>query len=196
MPRIALAVLISAVMGLVYLLVNAAALPGPAALAIRVAAIVAFVGALLALRTVPTTVHDPSQGGFGAGYWTVVAAEVVVGLGGVWILTQVLHAPRATLPWVTLVVGVHFFGLGVLWHARTQHIVGALVTLCGAAGLLAVAVGAGDAAVALLGGVLPGAVLLGAAYWGVGVARRRATGLVTGTPEQAEAPEQAETRRP
>ncbi len=113
-PRIAVAVLVSAVTGLVYLLVNAAALSGPAALAIRVGGIVLFVGALLAVRAMPRTERDASQGGFGAGYWSVVAVEVVVGLGGAWVLTQVLDAPRATLPWVTLVVGVHFFGLGVL----------------------------------------------------------------------------------
>jgi hypothetical protein len=187
MPRMAVAVLVSAVMGLVYLLVNASALPGSAALAVRVAGIIGFVGALLALRAVPTMGHDPSPGGFGAGYWAVVAAEVVVGLGGAWVLTQVLDAPRATLPWVTLVVGVHFFGLGVVFGSRTQHVVGAMVTLCGAAGLVAVAVGAGDAAVALLGGVLPGVVLLGASYWGVGVAQRRAKVLVIGKPEHAEA---------
>ena len=186
MPRMTVAVLVSAVMGLVYLLVNAAALPGPAALAIRVGGIVLLVGALLAVRAMPRTERDASQGGFGAGYWSVVAVEVVAGLSGAWVLTQVLDAPRATLPWVTLVVGVHFFGLGVLWRARSQHVVGVLVTACGGAGLAAVALGAGDAAVALLAGVLPGAVLLGAAYWGVGVARRRATGLVAGASEQTE----------
>lgn len=183
--RIVVAVLVSAVMGLVYLLVNAAALPGPVALAIRVGGIVLFVGALLAVRAVPRTERDTSQGGFGAGYWSVVAVEVVVGLGGAWVLTQ-MDAPRATLPWVTLVVGVHFFGLGQVFRSRIQHVIGVLVTVCGAGGLAAVALGASDAAVALLAGVLPGAVLLGAAYWGVGVVRRRATGLVAGASEQTE----------
>ncbi len=172
-PRIAVAVMISAVMGMVYLLANASALAGPVALAVRIAGVVAFVGIIVAVRTIPETAHDPTGGGFGRGYWTVVALEVVVGLGGALVLTQVLDAPRATLPWITFVVGVHFFGLGVVFRSRLQHVVAVLVTLCGASGLLAVGLGASDAIVTTVAGLLPGAILIGAALWGLRVARRR-----------------------
>lgn len=185
MPRIVVAVLIGAVMGLVYLVVNASTLPQPASAAVRVFGLVAFAGVLVAVRALPRSERDPSRGGFTAGYWVTVAAEVVLGLGGVVILTQVVHAPDATLPWITLVVGVHFFGLGLVWRAGTQHGVAAGLTACGAAGLVAVAVGASTATVGLISGVLPGLVLLGAAYGGVATARRRGLEPV-GSHEQRE----------
>ncbi|MER5726884.1 hypothetical protein ABT084_00780 [Streptomyces sp. NPDC002138] len=54
--------------------------------------------------------------GFTGRYWLVVAAEVLGLLAGLLVITRVLHAPRATLPWIAFVVGVHFFGLAVARH--------------------------------------------------------------------------------
>lgn len=159
-PR--LGITIGSAFGLVFVLVNAGELPAPWPVLLRAAGVVAFVGVLLALRA---AAQRPMTGGgdaagFSRGYWAVVAVEVVALIGGLQVIARVLDAPEAGVAWVSLVVGLHLFALAVVWREASLHVLAAALTVCGAAGLLLAAAGAGEAAIATVGGVVPGFVLL------------------------------------
>ena len=55
---------------------------------------------------------------------------------GLAVLNGRLHAPQAAVTWVSLVVGVHFLALAVLWKLAFFHWLGAAIALCGAVGLV------------------------------------------------------------
>ena len=57
--------------------------------------------------------------------------------------------------------------LAASWRLRLFRHLGAAIAVCGAAGLTAAAAGAPAAVIAVAGGVLPGVLLIAAAYRGV-----------------------------
>ncbi len=163
--------LIGAIFGLIYVLVNAGPLRPAMGLPLRVAGGVAFAAVVVALlrgRTSEPAAAEPtsSDAGFGRAYWLVVAAEVAALAGGLAVLNGPLNAPQAGVGWVSFVVGVHFFPLAVVFGLPFFHRLGAAITACGAAGLTLAAVGASDAAIAAVSGIVPGALLLAAAWHG------------------------------
>ena len=164
--------LIGAVFGLVFVLVNTDSLPPTVALLLRVLAVAAFVAVLLAVRRPappgrPPVSEMPSPGGgFSRGYWLIVAAEVLAIWLGLAVLNGRMAMPEAAVAWVSLVVGAHFFALAVLWKQPLFHWLGAALLACGAAGLALAFADAAPAAIDGIGGVLPGATLLGFALWG------------------------------
>lgn len=122
---------IGAVFGLVYVEANASGLGQPGSLVVRIVGASAFVACLLllgrGLRRDPTRPAEPGRAEprrFGLGYWRVVAGEAVVLFVGWYALSGPLGRPEAALPWVTLVVGVHFFALAFVFRARVQHALG------------------------------------------------------------------------
>jgi hypothetical protein len=155
--------LIGAAFGLVYVEVNAAPLPSAAAATVRVAAAAAF-AAVLARLAVGRSEPAPA-GGFGRGYWLVVALEALGIVAGSAVLRS-LELAHATVAWVSVVVGVHFVALAEIWRLPLFRWLGAAIAVCGGAALAAAAAGAGDALVSTAGGVVPGALLLAAAAWG------------------------------
>ncbi|MFF2041467.1 hypothetical protein ACFVVX_13625 [Kitasatospora sp. NPDC058170] len=163
--------LIGAVFGLVFVLANAGTLPPAAGIPLRVLAIASFLWLFIALRRSRTPqaapVGGPAPRLFGRGYRLVVAAEVTVGLAGILVLNDLLHAPRATAAWITLVVGVHFFGLAVVWRMASLRLLAAAMSACGAAGLVLAACGCSVASIAVVAGIAPGALLLGSVWWSV-----------------------------
>lgn len=169
--------MVAATFGLVYVLVNTGSLPTGASVVLRVLAAVAFVGVLVPVvragRPAPGAA-GPGPRAFGRGYWVVVGVEVVALFAGTRVLSGPLDAPQAGVAWVSTVVGVHFFALAVVLRQRFFHWLGAVVTACGVAGLVLALADAGEAAIDVVGGVLPGAVLLAFGWWG---ARRRAAEL-------------------
>jgi hypothetical protein len=111
--------LIGATLGLVYIVVNASALPSPGAPVLRGAGIVVFVLFIERLRAASNAEAPRDRSpevGFGRSYWLVVAIEAFAALGGATILSQAFSAPQADLPWITMVVGAHFFALAVVFH--------------------------------------------------------------------------------
>ncbi len=182
--------LIGSVLGLVYVVVNAGVLPSPSREVVRALGLVAFLVLLTRVRssTPANDITPTDRSGFGGRYWLVVTVEVLVGLGGAAVLTGPLEAPNAALPWVTLVVGVHFFALGALWGQPFHHVLGAALTACGVAGLAAAAGGAADAVIATIAGTIPGAILLAAGYWGTRADRPGST-----KPDRADVERRADT---
>ncbi len=158
---------IGAVFGLVFVLANTGSLPSGVALTLRVLGGVAFLAVLLAVRRPAVSrAATPAGSGFGRGYWLVVGLEVVAIFGGLALLNGPLDTPQAAVAWISFVVGVHFLALAVVWRQRLFTVLGAALAVCGLAGLGLAVGGAPEAAVDTVGGVLPGAVLLGFALRG------------------------------
>lgn len=159
--------LIGALFGLVFVLANARALPTAAAVPVCALGIASFVWLFVALRRVRTPPAGPGAAPrkFGRGYLLVVAAEVVAVVAGFLVINLVFHAPQAAVPWLSLVVGLHFFGLAVVWHMPSLRLLAAAMAACGAAGLVLAACGASLAVIATVSGIAPGALLLGSVWW-------------------------------
>lgn len=181
-PGQVLGAAIGGAFGLIYIEVNAGSLPAPWALTLRIAAGVAVAGLALLLAFAArvlsrsaTSADSEPRAGFGARYWLVVAAEVAAIWAGAAILSGPVGRPHAVVAWVSVVVGVHFFALAALWRLRLMGYLGAAMALCGVAGLAAAFAAAPGAVVAAAGGLLPGLLLLAAAY-------RAAVGALTARP--------------
>jgi hypothetical protein len=164
-----LGLLIGAVFGTIYVVVNAGALGGPVGPLLQVVGVAALVGLLIVVfrsRPAPAAAAAGGAVGFGRGYWAVVAAEVVAFFAGTAVLRGPLALPLAVLPWITFVVGVHFLGLAKVWSAASLAWLGAGLAACGVLGLVVAVIGAGEAVVAVVAGVAPGLLLLGGSWWG------------------------------
>ncbi|WP_304452817.1 hypothetical protein [Nocardiopsis sp. YSL2] len=164
-----LGVYIGAGFGLAFVLANTGPPLDPAlALVLRVLAVAALVG-VVALSLVLGRRPAPDGGRpgddtpalrFGPFYGAVVAAEVVLILGGIQAL-RLLDAPdQANVCWIALVVGLHFFPLARYWRTREILVVALYLSVLGAAGLAMVFSGH-PAWAPFVSGVLSGAGMLG-----------------------------------
>src|SRR5687768_16832934 len=103
--------MIGSIGGLVFVLINAGELPGPARLPVRVAGVLTFVAVVWFAVLRPSSAPAPAGPPTGRAikiYWASVAA---MGIGipvGANILGNVLDLPELTVLWVVLVVGAHF----------------------------------------------------------------------------------------
>lgn len=173
MPFDKLGPLIGGGFGLVYVLANTGSLPPALGTTLRILGVLAYLVAvgivLVGVRrpSAPPTQPRPAVGGFGPGYWLVVAAEVVAIFGGLALLNGPLNASQAAVSWVSVVVGAHFFLLAAVWELPFFNWLAGAILLCGVAGLVLVAADASKAVTDTVGGVLPGAVLLAFTLWGV-----------------------------
>ena len=161
--------LIGATFGLVYVLVNAGALPGPVALVLRVLAAVAYAGLVVTVFRLGRPSPGSGGGGvrFSRGYWVVVGAEVAAFIIGNAVLSGPLGRPEAVLPWVTTVVGVHFLVLARVWRTASIAWQGAALSACGVLALVLAFSSAGPVAIATVAAVVPGFLLLAGSWWGV-----------------------------
>ena len=71
----------------------------------------------------------------------------------------------ASIAWISVVVGVHFFGFYVIWRLPVMVWIGAAISVCGALGLLAAGMDRSAALIAVVAGIVPGAVLLAGGWW-------------------------------
>jgi hypothetical protein len=165
----AIGLLIGAVGGAAFVVFNSSRIPPPFGVGAAVLAVLALVGLVVLLvrrRGVDEEAPGPDEGPgmFGRGYRLVVIAEVVAIVLGVVVLGR-LGLSLAVLPWVALVVGVHFVALGRVWRRASQAWVGAVVAVCGVVGFTVALGGGPDPAIALAGGIGPGAALLAGSWW-------------------------------
>lgn len=173
-----LGVLIGAAFGLAFVVINAGELPSGIGLTMRILVVIAFLGliGLLAGARRPAThlsTDTPQPAMFGRGFWMVVFAEVVIGWAGLIVVNGVLDSPDADVAWIALVVGLHFVGLAAIWQASSIGWLGAAIALCGMAGVLLAAPGASAATIAAIGGLAPGALLMGVSWLAVLYAPQR-----------------------
>lgn len=155
--------LIGAAFGLMFVEINAGTLPSSVGLTLRALALAAFVGLIVMLVSARRQAPSDTPG-FGRGYLLVVAAEVIVGTAGLVVINGPLDAPDASLPWIALVVGAHFFGLAAVWRYPFLRWLGAGIAMCGVGGIVVAILSDSAAPIAVIAGVIPGVLLLGGAY--------------------------------
>jgi hypothetical protein len=158
-----ISIVITTVFGFVYIMANAQLLPASEAAAVRLIGILAAAGLLISLPRPDRP--DPPGVGFSRAYWLIVGAEVAAGIGGLIVLNDVLGIHDASIAWVSVVVGVQFFGFYVIWRLPVMVWIGAAITACGAIGLLVAGADRSAALIAVVAGIVPGAVLLAGGYW-------------------------------
>ncbi len=158
-----ISIVITAVFGFIYVMANAQPLPGAAATVVRVIGIVAAAGLLISLPRPDRP--DPPSVGFSRSYWLIVAAEVAAAVGGLVVLNDLLGIHDASIAWISLVVGVHFFGFYVIWRLSVMVWIGAAISVCGAIGLVAAGLDRSAAVIAVVAGIVPGTVLLAGGWW-------------------------------
>ena len=158
-----ISIVITTIFGFIYSVANAQLLPAAEATAVRVIGILAAAGMLISLPRPDRP--DPSGVGFSRAYWLIVAAEIAAGIGGLIVLNDVFGIHDASIAWISVVVGVHFFGFYVIWRLPVMVWIGAAISVCGVLGLLATGLGRSAALIAVVAGIVPGAVLLAGGYW-------------------------------
>ena len=157
--------LIGAIAGLVFILINAGALRDPWSWALRATAILAFaVVVWLSVLRRDRTHRDrvsPSAAAWRV-YWAMVAFEVVLLPVGVNVLVRG-DRPELTVPWVALIVGIHFLPFARAFESSVFGVLGfVLIGLAVVGAVLALLVG--EEAATLTAGVGSGIALLGFAF--------------------------------
>lgn len=149
---------VGAIAGLVFVLVNAGAIPG--SVYWRVAAGIAFsaIAYFVVLRG-PVVDRPMTDRAATRTYMICVAAMIVAIPLGASIITNVLDKPDAVLVWLVFVVGLHFWPFaGAFKLTVFRWLSGALVLVAAGGAILTMV--AGDAVAAGWTGVTAGLVLL------------------------------------
>jgi len=116
---------------------------------LALATIILVSGGILLIRAASRLPRDTSPAGkargaaegkrYGRIFGVVFGLEIVIiALGSV--LLSVFHHPEFLLPFVALVVGVHFFPLAPLFNVRMYYVTGVLLVLVGVTVMLTVPV--------------------------------------------------------
>ena len=134
------------------------ALGEPTAAALRILAVAALLWVLAQAWRWRAASPQARAGraGFGAAYWAVVALEVALIFGGRALIVGPLDEPRDLAPWLSLVVGLHFFAFVKIFHKMTYLWLGLLVSVSAIVAFILVGSGATPAAVAVFAAIIPG----------------------------------------
>ena len=162
--------LIGAVGGVLFVVLNAGVAGSPASVVLRVLGVAAFTGVLwFSVLRRPARRPGPAPAPRALRtYLVCVAAEVVAIPLGAQVLTRLLDRPGLVLPWVVVVLGVHFLPFARAFGVRLFTVLAwTLVAVGVLGGALAVVL---DPRAAALSGVVAGFVLL--AFAGAGGTRR------------------------
>lgn len=171
--------LIGLVGGLVFAVVNVFVLPVPWPTVIITVAVVV---ALLALRTVLRTGAVPGDYRPDArqmqAFWITIGLEVVALVGGGFVISSVLHAPQASLPWISLVLGVHWLVFRTVFQQDVFLWLGWFTLTLGVIGMIAAItqIGPPESPV-VVSGLLTGLVMVGTVAVDARRRRQRSLGL-------------------
>lgn len=152
---------VGAIAGLIFILFNAGALPGPAAPIVRGLGIVGFIVVMALSRPgsgdAQPMAPRPDHSAWRT-YWCMVSLELVLLPVGVIVLTR-LGYPELGLPWVALIVGVHFLPFATTFGVPAFRPLAWTLIGLGAVGA-ALAIAVTDDAGPIVAGVLSGVALL------------------------------------
>ncbi|HEY0450050.1 hypothetical protein [Actinophytocola sp.] len=155
--------LVGTVFGLVFVVVNSAELPGAWPLGVRVGGVVVaavlLAGILRAGRLSRGEEAGDHRGFVDRRYWNIVGIEAVALVAGLFVINQVLHRPSVAVAWIAVVVGVHFVGLGKLWHLGQFFTLGLVMTALGLVGFVLGGLQVSAGAIGLVAGVGSGVAL-------------------------------------
>lgn len=155
--------LVGVVFGTVFIQANSGGLPGSWPLVVRIAgAVVAAVllaGVIWVARRGSVEGEVPAGGFLGRRYWNIVGLEALALFGGLIVINRVFGQPELAVPWIALVVGVHFIVLARAWRIGLYHWLGVAQTVLGLAGFVLAVAGAALSTVNLVAGVLSGVAL-------------------------------------
>ena len=171
--------LIGLIGGLVFVVVNVFVLPVPWPTVIIVVAVVV---ALLALRTVLRTGvvpgdHQPDERQMQA-FWITIGLEVVALVGGGFLINSVLHVPSASLPWISLVLGVHWLVFRAVFQQDVFLWLGWFTLTLGLIGMVTALTQTGPPeSPVVVSGVLTGLVMIGTVAYDARHRRQRSLGL-------------------
>ena len=149
--------LIGTAFGLLFVLINAGALPAPWPLPVRVAGVVLALAVLARVLIGPVAPAPRPAPSAMRTYWRWVGIEGLAIFAGTFLLGRIGLGEFGVL-WVIAVVGVHFLPFATAFGRRAYAVLGGvLIALAVVGALLAVLFGATGAGVA---GVAAGLVLL------------------------------------
>ncbi|WP_214409015.1 hypothetical protein [Sphaerisporangium fuscum] len=155
--------LVGAVFGAVFVLLNARSPLDPAMIMLLKAAACLAAASVLAMWFLSVrrerSAEGPRPSMYGRGYLVVVAAEVILLFGGLRVLAALGRPEEGNVAWVAAVVGAHFVVLAPIWKDRGIAVPGVILTLLGITGLVLASTAAAGW-VPFLSGVLSGVVLL------------------------------------
>lgn len=159
MTSTAIARMIGATFGLVFVLVNAGTAGSPWSWLMRVAGVVVFVAVLARIRRLGEVTVEPRDNAIRV-YWSCVLLEVAALLLGTRLLAANGHGEYG-VALVAVVVGVHFLPLAWAFRQPAFHPLGVVLVALGVAGALVGLLGGGETGIALVAGVGSGLALLG-----------------------------------
>ncbi len=171
--------LIGLVGGIVFVVINGFLLPSPWS---QVVIGVAVVVALLAVRTVLRTRADPQayrpDERQMQAFWITIGLEVVAIVGGGLVINTVLQAPQASLPWISLVLGVHWLVFHRVFAQDVFLWLGWFTVTCGLVGMIAAVTQVGPPeSPRVVSGLLTGLVMIGTVAVDARRRRQRILGL-------------------
>ncbi len=159
--------------GLVFFLVNAGGQPGSRPGVLRAVGVALFFVACLVL-TLPARAigrgAEPSRGQIPAYGWTVLAEVALISTGSR-VLAGPLEQPGPSLPWVAIVLGLHFVVFRVIFAERVFAWLGGVMLAAGVVAMVMALAGADTPRVALVAGILPGLLMFVAVGWAGWVGR-------------------------
>jgi hypothetical protein len=171
--------LIGLVGGLLFVVVNGFVLPTPwSGVVIGIALLVALLATRTVLRTAPDPeAYRPDSRQMQA-FWITIGLEVAALVGGGLVLNQVLHVPEASLPWVSLVLGVHWLVFKTVFQQDVFLWLGWFTLTLGIVGMIAALskIGPPESPV-VVSGLLTGLVMIGAVAVDARQRRQRRLGL-------------------
>lgn len=150
--------LVVLVFGLIFVEADLSGLSSGVQTTVRIVALIVAL-ALFSVINRARRAAGATRGEFGRQYWTIVAVEVVALLAGIVVINSVFGAHELTVPWIAVVVGVHFFAFIRLWGSRVYLVLGVVVTLLGVAGFVVYALGGSLLTIRLVSGICSGIVL-------------------------------------
>lgn len=150
--------LVVLVFGFVFVEADAGGLHSGLQAVVRAAGIIVALALFAGINRARRAVAAPGPR-LGPQFWIIVAAEVVALVGGLVVINGVIGAHELTVPWIAVVVGLHFFGFVPLWKSRVYAVLGVVVTVLGVAGFVLHGAGASALTVRVVSGIGSGVAL-------------------------------------
>ncbi|MEO7060190.1 MAG: hypothetical protein ABI083_10740 [Lapillicoccus sp.] len=158
--------------GLAFYLINAGPLSGSWPLVVQILGVVLFVvvvGLVLRARVIGHG-GEPTRGQLRAYGWTVIGEVAAIFIGSR-VLVAVSDRTTVSLPWVAVVLGVHFVIFAPIFKEPVFAWFGVPIAVLGVVGLGLALADTGAATIGVVAGIIPGTIMFAAVAWSAWVGR-------------------------